>query len=71
MPWVGLQYVIVLFPNHTHLLVEAMTNEITDYIALFGTYCIFLTNVHRGVIEFKQLIFVAKDKGHKKKKLSN
>ena len=66
MPWVGLQCVIVLFPNHTHLLVEAMANEITDYIALFGTYCIFSTNVHRGVIEFKQLIFVAKNKSHKK-----
>ena len=48
MLWVGLQCVIVLFPDHTHLLLEAMTMKIIDSIAPFGTYCICLTNVHRS-----------------------
>ena len=46
MPWVGLQCVIVLFPDHTHFLLEAMTMKIIDTIALFGAYCICLTNAH-------------------------
>ena len=65
---------IVLFPDHTHLLLEAMTKKIVDSIALFGTYQIKLysTNVHRYfvmrcVIEVKQLIFVEKSKGHQQK----
>ena len=27
---------------------EAMTTKIIDSIAIFGTYCILLTNVHRS-----------------------
>ena len=37
---------IVLFPDHTHLLLEAMTMEIVGSIAPFGMYCICLTNEH-------------------------
>ena len=48
MPWVGLQCVYVLFPDHTHLLLEAMTMKIFDFIALFGMYCICQTTVHRS-----------------------
>ena len=49
MPWVGLQCVILLFPDHSHLLFEAMTMKNIDSIALFGTFMYFicLTNVHR------------------------
>ena len=71
VPWVGLQCAIVLFPDHTHLLLEAMTMKIIDSVAPFGTYCFYLTNVHRSnryeVKENKQLIYVAKCKGHKQK----
>ena len=50
--------------------VEAM--KIIDSIALFGTYCICLTNVHRSnryekVIKFKQLIFDATRRAISKK----
>ena len=45
--WVGLQCVIVLFPDHAHLLLEAVT-KIIDSVALFGTFCIGLTNVHKS-----------------------
>ena len=49
MPWVGLQCVIMLFPEQTHLLSEAMTMIIImNYIALFRTNFICLTNVHRS-----------------------
>ena len=48
MPWVCLQCMIVLFPDLTHLLLEAMAMKILDSIALFGTYCICLTNIHRS-----------------------
>ena len=64
---------IVLFPDHTRLRLEAMTIKIIESIALFGTYCIRLTNLHRSnrydarVIENKQMIYVAKSKGHKQK----
>ena len=44
----GMQCVIVLFPDHTHLLLEAMTMKIIVTVALFGTYRICLTNVHRS-----------------------
>ena len=40
VPCIGLQCMIVLVPDHTHLLFEAMTMIITDSIPLFGTYCI-------------------------------
>ena len=64
----------MLFPDQTHLLFEAMTKKIIDSIALFGTYCTCLTKlmyidliVMKRAKEFKQLIFVAKSKGHKRK----
>ena len=37
-----------IFPDHTHLLLKGMTKKMIDYIALFGAYCILLTNVHRS-----------------------
>ena len=37
---------IVLFPDHTHLLLEAMAMEIIGSIALFGMYFICLPNEH-------------------------
>ena len=40
VPWVGLQCAIVLFLDHTCLLLEAMTTKIIHSTALFGTYCI-------------------------------
>ena len=46
VPWVDLQCVIVLLPDHTHLLLEAMTKKKNNSIALFGTFCIYLTNVY-------------------------
>ena len=33
VPWVGLQYVIVVFPDHTHLLFVA-TCDIRHYISI-------------------------------------
>ena len=36
-----------IFSDHTHLLLEGKTKKLIDYIALFGAYCIRLTNVHR------------------------
>ena len=75
MPWVSLQCVIVLlFPDYTHLLLDAMTKKIIDSIAQFGTYCTFFTNVHRSnryeaCNIFKQLVSVAKSKDHKQKAL--
>ena len=49
-----------------------MTKTIIDSIALFGTYCTCLTNVHRSnryeaAIEFKRLVCVARSKDHKQK----
>ena len=35
VPWVGLQCVIVLFPDHNHLILVAMIMKIVDSIALF------------------------------------
>ena len=35
VPWVSLQYVIVVFPDHTHLLLE-MKHEISIEILLSG-----------------------------------
>ena len=53
---------------------EAMTMKMIDSIALFGTYCICLTNIHKSNrydacnrIENKQLIYVDKCKGRKQK----
>ena len=48
MPYVGLQFVLVLFPDHTGLVLEEMMMKIIDSIALFGTCCIWLTNLHRS-----------------------
>ena len=48
VPWVGLQCVIVLFPDHPRLLLKAVTMKIVDSIALFGTNCTCLTNVRRS-----------------------
>ena len=49
VPWVGLQRVNLLFPDHTHSLWEAIMNKIIDSIALFVTYCnICLTNERRS-----------------------
>ena len=48
VPWIGLQCVVVLFPDHTHLLLEVMTMKIIYSLPLFVTYCICLTNVHRS-----------------------
>ena len=36
VPWVDRQCVIVLFPDHTHLLLEAKTKKKIYSIALFG-----------------------------------
>ena len=46
--------------------------KIHDSIALFGTYCICLTNVYisnrmKSVIENKEMNYVAKSKGRKQK----
>ena len=62
---------IVPFPDHTHLLLEAMTKTIIDSIALFGTYCNCLTNVHRSnrFEACARINFVKKNKGHKQKAL--
>ena len=46
MPWDGLHCVMLLFPDQYDILFEAMTMEIIDCIALFGMYCMCLTNVH-------------------------
>ena len=35
VPWDGLQCVIVLFPDHIHLLLKAMTMKIIDSNVLF------------------------------------
>ena len=35
VPWVGLQYVIVVFPDHTHILLQNNINEAKEaYIQL-------------------------------------
>ena len=38
----------MLFPDHTQLLLEALTKKIIDSIALSGAYCICLASVHRS-----------------------
>ena len=35
VPWVGLQYVIVVFPDHTHLLFVVTCWEKADLLTLF------------------------------------
>ena len=35
VPWVGLQYEIVVFPNHTHLLIVVTCWEKADLLTLF------------------------------------
>ena len=41
VPWVGLQCIIVVFPDHTHL---PFSNERADLLALVcGVYCEFVT----------------------------
>ena len=30
VPWIGLQYVIVVFPDHTHLLFEAIISSMKN-----------------------------------------
>ena len=40
MPWVGLQCVIVVFPDHTHLLIFNGTESIVVYF-MFCRYSLF------------------------------
>ena len=44
VPWVGLQYVIVVFPDHTHLLFDSQQNFFLNFgekdCLLYGCVCL-------------------------------
>ena len=37
VPWVGLQYVMVVFPDHTHLLFNETEYCVSKYFSINGT----------------------------------
>ena len=55
VPWVGLQCVIVLFPDHAHLLLEALTKKkncctIWNVLHLFNFGLVTVLNVIIGLL---------------------
>ena len=38
VPWVGMQYVIVVFPNHTYLLLASLHTDQRLFYKSFGKY---------------------------------
>ena len=55
VPWVGLQYVIVVFPEHTHLLFGALIVRVWRvYITIVSVLYGFLWNIAYVFVIYSQ-----------------